>query len=97
MPKMTKARLEVRKRKMQEKMQPEFEIKDWTLKLSAFLPDFTTIWEKSTLDQKIKFVKESRLDHILKINPNTKNFPKWGEFETNYQQSLRDGIRRIIE
>jgi len=97
MPKMTKAHLEVRKKKLLEKFDPDFEIKDWRNNLSSFLPNFTTIWEKSTLDQKVKFVKKARLDHIIRINPTTRNFPKWKELETNYQQSLRDGIRKVIE
>ncbi len=97
MPKFTKARLEVRRRKLLEKFDPDFEIKDWREKLSSLIPDFITIWKKSTIDQKVKFVKVARLDHIIRINPNTQNFPEWSELETNYQQLLRDGIRRVVE
>lgn len=98
MPKLTNARLDVRKRKLLEKMKDNFEIKDWKIKLSDYIPDFKKIWdEKSTIQQKINFVKKAKLDHIIKINPDTQVFPAWSAFETNHQQLLRDAIRSIIE
>ena len=98
MPKLTDAKLDARRRKLLEKMKGDFEIKDWRIKLSDYIPDFKKIWdEKSTIQQKIKFVKEAKLDHIFKINSVTGNLPDWKDFETNHQQLLRDTIRRIIE
>ena len=98
MPKLTNAKLEARKRKLLEKMKGDFEIKDWRIKLSDYIPDFKKIWdEKSTIHQKIKFVNEARVDHIIKINPDTHVFPAWSSLETNYQQSIRDAIRRVIQ
>lgn len=61
------------------------------------MPDFKTIWKKSTIDQQVKFVKGAKLDHLFKINSVTRDFPEWKDFETNHQQLLRDTIRRIIE
>jgi len=98
MPKLTDAKLKTRKRKLLEKMKGDFEIKDWRIKLSDYIPDFKKIWdEKSTIHQKVKFVNEAKLDHIIKINPDTHVFPAWSSLETNYQQTIRDAIRRIIE
>lgn len=95
---LSKARLESRRKRLLKKFKPEFEIKDWREKLTDYIPDFKKIWdEKSTIEQKIKFVKEARLDHIIKINPDTQVFPAWSSFETNFQQVIRDAIRRIIE
>ena len=94
---LSKARLESRRKRLQKKFKPEFEIKNWREKLSDYIPDFKKIWEKSTTQQKIKFVNEARVDHIIKINPETHVFPAWSLLETNYQQAIRDAIRRIIE
>ena len=65
--------------------------------LKTYLPDFKKIWNESTIDQKVKFVKVAKLDHLFKINSVTGKLPEWSEFETNHQQLLRDAIRRIIE
>ena len=95
---LSKAKLESRRKKLKERLRPDFEIKDWREKLTDYIPDFKKIWdEKSTIQQKIKFVKEARVDHIIKINPDTQVFPAWSSLETNYQQAIRDAIRRIIE
>ena len=95
---LSKARLESRRKKLKERLSPDFEIKDWREKLSDYIPDFKKIWdEKTTLSQKSKFVKEARLDHIIRINPDTRKFPEWTMLETNFQQVIRDAIRRIIE
>ncbi len=98
MPKLTDAKIESRKKKLLEKLSPDFEIKSWTEKLTDYIPDFKKIWdEKTTIYQKSKFVKEAKLDHIVRINPTTQKFPEWSMLETNYQQVIRDAIRRIIE
>ena len=100
---LSKARLESRRKKLKEKFKPDFEIKDfeiknWRANLTDYIPDFKKIWdEKTTLSQKSKFVKEARLDHIIRINPNTHKFPEWNMLESNFQQVIRDAIRRIIE
>ena len=65
--------------------------------LKTYLPNFVKIWNETTIDQKVKFVKEAKLDHIFKINSVTRDLPDWKDFETNHQQLLRDAIRRIIE
>jgi len=65
--------------------------------LKTYLPNFVKIWDETTIDQKVKFVKEAKLDHIFKINSVTGDLPDWKDFETNHQQLLRDAIRRIIE
>jgi len=65
--------------------------------LTHLIPDFKKIWKQSNLKQKIKFVKEAKLNHILKINQDTQDYPKWTDFESHHQQSLREGIRRLIE
>jgi len=98
MPKLTDGRLESRKKKLLEKFSPDFEIKSWREKLTDYIPDFKKIWdEKTTLYQKSKFVNEAKLDHIVRINPTTQNFPEWSELETNFQQLLREAIRKVIE
>jgi len=97
MTKLTKAGLEMRKRKLMQRLEPEFKIKDWSYELKTYLPHFGKIWDKTTIDQKVKFVKGAKLDHIFKINSVTGDLPNWKDFETNHQQLLRDAIRRIIE
>ncbi len=61
------------------------------------IPNFKKIWDETTIDQKVKFLKQAKLDHLFKINSVTGDLPNWKDFETNYQQLLRDAIRRIIE
>lgn len=55
---------------------------------------FKKIWDNSTTIEKAYYVKEAKVENFVTIFTDHK-YPKWNEIESNYQQKIRDAIRRI--